>query len=78
VANTGLKSQNATLTDSLKNANAMLKANEITMMQNKKDYEALDASCAVQIKATTANLLAAKPQCPNGQKPVYNVKDFVK
>lgn len=78
MANMGLKSQIVTLTDSLKNANTMLKANETTMKQNKADYEALDASCAARIKATTANLLAAKPQCPNGQKPVYNVKDLVK
>lgn len=76
--NSNLKSQNATLTDSLKNANAMIKANTITINQNKADYEALDASCTAQIKATTAKLLAAKPQCPNGQKPVYNVKDLVK
>lgn len=78
ISNAGLKSQIVTLTDSLKIANELAASRKDTIDQNKKDYEALDTSCAARIKATTANLLAATPQCPNGQKPVYNVKDLVK
>lgn len=78
ISNMGLKSQIATLTASLKTANELAASRKDTIDQNKADYEALGASCDARIKATTANLLAAKPQCPNGQKPVYNVKDLVK